>query len=291
MPTIDARPATVWSTPPRLNVPTLALVACPSESTVVTGRRLLPAVSWMVPLEIVVAPVYVLEPPSESVPPPCLTHEPVVPEMLAMTPSYVSVPEPAVEIDVPAASPTVMLRDEGMVNDVPETMPNRPPLITILFAAFPRLPLFATRTSAPVNDRSPVNVLDVPVMSNRPAPDTEASAPGAAANVIPPLVFAMTPPNVTLPLLPSISVRFAAPRDMALENVRFAVSFASATFVENSPNCTLPPMVIPPAYLSVRLRVALPATAPPLSANAPPPPIAFTPRRMTVPALSVNPPV
>jgi hypothetical protein len=101
----------------------------------------------------------------------------------------------------------------------------------------------------------------------------------------------MTPPKVIVPLFPKVKVLTTPPRFIVSENVRLDVLPASELTVESSPNCTSPPMVMPPVYLPVKVLLELlAATVPPLRASAPPEPMALTPCMMTVPAFNVNPP-
>ena len=152
------------------------------------------------------------------------------------------------------------------------------------FSALPMLPSAVNCTSPAFMLMSPVKVLALPVILNLPV------APVFALKSSPPELFEMTPPRVTVPVFPKVKVLTALPRFIASENVRLPELLASVLTVESSPIWTFPPMMMPPVYLPVKSRVALPATVPPLRLSVPPAPMALTPCKMTVPAFNVNPP-
>ena len=156
------------------------------------------------------------------------------------------------------------------------------------FAALPILPSAVKRTSPPLMPIFPVKVLAALVMSNRP------SVFALAAKVMPSdPVLEIIALKVFVPLFPWVKIRLTAPRETLLAKERLAVLLARATIVASSPNCTLPPITLPPPNLVfAKLRDAVPATTPPFKVRTlvALPPIASTPRAITVPALSVKPP-
>ena len=91
------------------------------------------------------------------------------------------------------------------------------------------------------------------------------------------------------PLLPSVIVRVTPPRLMALPlapNVMFAVLLAGLSAI---PTWKSPPTVMPPV-LAGEVKLETEPIAPPLMVTAPVPK-ELAPLAMTLPALSVKPPV
>ena len=156
------------------------------------------------------------------------------------------------------------------------------------FAALPILPSAVKRTSPPLMPTSPVKVLAALVISNRP------SVFALAAKVIPPdPVLEIIALKVFAPLFPWVKIRLIAPRETLLAKERLAVLLARATIVASSPNCTFPPIVIPPPKrVLAKLRLSFDASVPPFNTKVLPVPLPnpVVPRAITVPAFRVKEP-